>query len=363
MRAETRGAGAGPLGRLKTPELLRPVGRSRWGMAAALAAALGLILLVPAVCGHSELGSAMALGFVLTAVPSLPDSWRAAMATMSVRALTVVGCGALVVFSAGHPTVLGVLTVAAAVLGALVQRVGATAGLAVVLIAIDVGADAGVRPPLSTLLTYAAGAAAVFVAWSAWHLGAAAVRAPGHRPAAPEPAAHRDGVAYAHAARVGVAVAAAVALVGLLPAGMVGGHWLITSVLLTIQPRQADTSVRLAQRLSGNAVGAVIAAVLLGTHPSAPVVIVATVGLFLLAVALRPVNYSWWAVTGPPVLLVVSEYPQLFPWYEGGVRLAMNFAGAAIVAVVVFAVPAVLVRYRKRELSDSVSKIQRKETR
>jgi hypothetical protein len=202
MRAETRGAGAGPLGRLKTPELLRPVGRSRWGMVAALAAALGLILLVPAV-----------------------------------------------------------------------------------------------------------------------------------------------------------------ALVGLLPAGMVGGHWLITSVLLTIQPRQADTSVRLAQRLSGNAVGAVIAAVLLGTHPSAPVVIVASVGLFLLAVALRPVNYSWWAVTGPPVLLVVSEYPQLFPWYEGGVRLAMNFAGAAIVAVVVFAVPAVLVRYRKRQLSDSVSKIQRKETR
>ena len=50
--------------------------------------------------------------------------------------------------------------------------------------------------------------------------------------------------------------------------------------------------------------------------------------LFLLAMALRPVNYTWWAVTGPPVLLVISEYPQLFPWYEGGVRLAMNLAGA-----------------------------------
>ena len=61
--------------------------------------------------------------------------------------------------------------------------------------------------------------------------------------------------------------------------------------------------------------------------------------LFTLAMALRPVNYTWWAVTGPPVLLVISEYPQLFPWYEGGVRLAMNLLGAAIVLAVVFGFP------------------------
>jgi hypothetical protein len=82
--------------------------------------------------------------------------------------------------------------------------------------------------------------------------------------------------------------------------------------------------------------------------------------------ALRPVNYTWWAVTGPPVLLVISEYPQLFPWYEGGVRLAMNFAGAAIVLLVVFAAPALGAIWSRRErgsfpdstISDSVYKIQ-----
>ncbi len=145
----------------------------------------------------------------------------------------------------------------------------------------------------------------------------------------------------AHAVRVGVAVALAVSMAALLPADLVGGHWLVTSVLLTIQPSQSQTGQRLAQRLSGNAVGAVIAAVLLGTRPPAPVMIGLTVVLFLLAMALRPVNYTWWAITGPPVLLVISEYPELFPWYEGAVRLAMNFAGAFIVLLVVFVAPLV----------------------
>ena len=146
-------------------------------------------------------------------------------------------------------------------------------------------------------------------------------------------------MACGHAIRVGLAVSAAVVIAGLLPDDLAGVHWLITSVLLTIQPRQTQTGMRIAQRLSGNTVGAVIAAVVLGAYPSAPVVIAVTMLLFLLAMALRPVNYTWWAVTGPPVLLVISEYPELFPWYEGGVRLAMNLAGACIVLVVVFVAP------------------------
>jgi uncharacterized membrane protein YccC len=152
---------------------------------------------------------------------------------------------------------------------------------------------------------------------------------------------------------VAVAVGCAVVIAGLLPADLVGGHWLITSVLLTIQPRRDQTGVRVAQRLSGNAVGAVIAALILGAQPPAPVVVAITIALFLLAMALRPVNYTWWAVTGPPVLLVISEYPGLFPWYEGGVRLAMNLGGALIVLVVVFGTawlirmrPTLTARYR-----------------
>ncbi|WP_157680312.1 FUSC family protein [Mycobacterium dioxanotrophicus] len=324
-----------PAGRLRTPELLRPVGSSRWGMGVALAFALGAILIVPAMSGHAEAGSAVALGFVLTAVPELPTTRRAAMETMGARAATVVVCGVIVVLSTPYPAVLLAVTVGAAMFGALVARVGATAGLAVVLLATDLDGARG----LGALWPYVLGAAVVGVAWAVW-FGCA-------RDRPDEPASPRAG-GWAHALRVGAAVGVAASAVTLLPVDLVGGHWLVTSVLLTIQPSQSQTGMRLAQRLSGNTVGAVIAAVLLGVQPPAPVTIGVTVVLFLLAMALRPVNYTWWAITGPPVLLVISEYPELFPWYEGGVRLAMNLAGAVIVAVVVFAIPASIRAYRER---------------
>lgn len=334
-------------------------------MAAWLAAGLGAILVATAAVGRAELGSAMGLGFVLTAVPSLPPTWRAAFATIAIRALAVLTGAALAVLTVGHPTALAGVTVAAAVCGGLLARVGPTAALAVVLVAVDVPDDGGAE----RLLPYAAGALVVAVAWTAWFVCAEALRRRRGTAAPTAPAAERGWrESWPHAVRVGVAVAVAVSVAGLLPEDLVGGHWLVTSVVLTVQPAAGDTGMRLAQRLSGNAVGALIAAVLLGTHPSIPMVAVVSVVLFTLAMALRPVNYTWWAVTGPPVLLVISEYPELFPWYEGGVRLAMNLAGAVIVLVVVFAVPALTRRTfrtgattmtsQKTGQDDSVYKIQ-----
>lgn len=344
--------GSGP--RLALPALLQPVGRSRWGMAAALAVTLGVLLVVPQLQGRPSLGSALALGFVLTAVPSLPTSWRAALATMATRAVAVLVAGGLVVVCADRPLSLAVVTVGAAVCGALIDRLGATAGLAVVLIAIDSGPDASV----AALPPYAIGAAAVFAAWTVWRLAASAVR---RRPPPPPDTAPTRTTDRTHAMRVAVAVAAAVAVADWLPDGFVGGHWLVTSVLLTIQPGRPATRVRLVQRLSGNAAGAVIAAALLGAQPAVPVAVAVTVLLFSLAIALRPVNYTWWAITGPPVLLVISEYPHWFPWYEGGVRLAMNLLGAAIVVAVMFGAPKAWTVFRQRASSDTVYRIQCKE--
>ncbi|MGE2712484.1 FUSC family protein [Mycolicibacterium litorale] len=342
------------------PVLLRPVGRSRWGMAAALAATLGLLLIVPQLQGRPALGSALALGFVLTAVPTLPTTWRPALTTMSARAAAVLVGGFLVVACADHPVALAVVTVGAAVAGALIHRVGATAGLAVVLIDIDLNTDTGGPPSLADLPAYVIGAATVFAAWAAWWVTARTVAALRDQRLGDQEQPAR-GVNRAHAVRVAVAVAVAVVLAGTLPDDLVGGHWLVTSVLLTIQPGRPATRVRLVQRLCGNTAGAVIAAVLLGAHPAVPVAVAVTVLLFLLAVALRPVNYTWWAITGPPVLLVISEYPHWFPWYEGAVRLAMNLLGAAIVVAIVFAAPRAWGYFHRRQESDSVYKIQCKE--
>lgn len=337
--------------------MLRPVGASRWAMAAWLAAGLGAILTVSDGLGHPDMGSAVALGFILTAVPTLPLTWRSALSTMAVRGGAVLSGAALVVLTAGSPGMLAVATVAAAAGGVLVARVGPTAGLAVVLVAVDMRAGGDGRSP-AALLPYAAGALVVVVVWAAWFgcSEAARLHRGGARPGAEDTESRGLRRGYPHALRVGVAVAVAVLVTGLLPGDLAGGHWLITCVLLTVQPGAADTGVRLVQRISGNTVGALIAAAVLGAHPSVPAVAVLTVVLFTLAMALRPVNYTWWAITGPPVLLIVSEYPDLFPWYEGGVRLAMNLAGAVIVLVV-----AVLPDYfRKTGISDSVYKIQRR---
>lgn len=328
-------------------------------MAAWLAAALGATLAVSGGTGHAEIGSAMALGLVLTAVPTIPVNPRDAMRVMGIRGATVMAGALLVVLVAGHPAVLAIAAVAAAVVGGLLDRVGPTAGLAVVLIAVD--APTAVWP-------YAVGAAMAPVAWTAWYGCRRGVRK--RTASTTADGAVRRSVdvcaAYPHALRVGAAVGAAVLVASWLPHDLVGAHWLITSVLLTVQPAAADTGLRLAQRLSGNTVGALIAAVILGAHPSTPAVAVLTMLLFTLAMALRPVNYTWWAVTGPPVLLVISEYPSLFPWYEGGIRLAMNIGGAVIVAAVVFGAPAlchIVSRPRRSSFpvdqqSDSVYKIE-----
>lgn len=329
-------------------DVVRPIGRPQWAMAACLATMLGAILAASAAVGHARLGAEVALAFLLTAVPSLPQHLRAGLEVIAVRGVTVL-CGTLVVMlTDGLPVVRGVAIVAAAMLGARVDWIGPTAGLAVILpsVAFD-GATPTPEMVLFALWPYAAGPVAVAVAWLSW-LAITRFRHGAENALGPVALKSPDSP-HGHALRVGVALALALIVVHQLPASLPGTHWLITSVLLTIQPRPHQTTLRIAQRLSGNTLGAVIAAVVLGCQPPVPVVIAAVTLLFMLATALRGMNYTWWAVMGPPALLMVSEYPALFPWYEGGIRVAMNLAGSAIVAMIVFGSHSALRRYRNRE--------------
>lgn len=296
-------------------------------MAAVLAVALGAVFVVCDLLGHSPAGAAVALGFVLTAVPVIPESRSAAAEVLALRTAAVAAGTGVVLMCDGSVPALAVCTVAAAMLGAVLPKLGATAALTVVLVDLHMSrmAESG---PLPAAALYLIGAAVVWLAVLACRNATPAADA-------------RTRVRYGHVAAMGVAVALATALATMVPDGVVGAHWLITSVVLSIQADPSATGVRLAQRLSGNLVGAGLAAVILAAHPSTVVLVAAIVVLFLLAMALRPVNYTWWAITGPPVLLLISEYPAVFPWYEGGVRLLMNVVGALIVVAVVFGAPRV----------------------
>ena len=156
----------------------------------------------------------MGLGFVLTAVPSLSPTWRAAFGTIAIRALAVLAGAVLAVLTVGHPAALAAVTVAAAVGGGLLARVGPTAALAVVLVAVDVPDDGGAE----RLLPYVAGALVVAVAWTAWFGCAEMLRRRRGAAAPASPAAERGWrESWPHAVRVGVAVAVAVSVAGLLP--------------------------------------------------------------------------------------------------------------------------------------------------
>ncbi|AQA02253.1 hypothetical protein BVC93_07205 [Mycobacterium sp. MS1601] len=298
-------------------------------MAAVLAVALGAVFLVCDQLGQSSSGAGVALGFVLTAVPVIPERLSAAAEVLTLRSVAVVLGAVVVQLCDGRVPVLAACTVAAAMLGAVFPKLGATAALAVVLMDLHMGRMAE-PAPLPVLVLYLIGAAVVWVSVVAV------------RKATPvESTRSPTRAGYTHVAAMGVSVAIATAVAALVPDDVVGSHWLVTSVVLSIQADPSATGVRLAQRLSGNLVGAVLAAVILATHPSAAALVIAIVVLFLLAMALRPVNYTWWAIAGPPVLLLTSEYPAVFPWYEGGVRLLMNVVGALVVVAVVFGVPRV----------------------
>lgn len=119
---------------------------------------------------HAKLGAAVALSFLLTAVPSLPQQLWAGLEVITVRGVAVL-CGASVVMlTDGLPTVRAIAVVAAALFGAMVDRIGPTAGLAVILPTIHVPAVVTPQGVLFALWPYAAGtlAIAVAVAWLGW---------------------------------------------------------------------------------------------------------------------------------------------------------------------------------------------------
>lgn len=311
-------------------ELYRSTGSPAWGISLWLAVALGAVFVVCDALGRSASGAAIALGVVLTAVPGIPAAVDEAVKVIGVRTAAV-GLGTVTVLACnGNELLLSCATVLSAMLGAVVPRLGPTAALTVVLVAMHMERTAG-----SPAALYLVGSAVVSVAAAA-HIGVTAI---GKSSAPSVPVRSSVLPTWGHVAGLGTAVAAATAAAAAVPDDVIGAHWLVTGVVLSIQGDTTATGIRLAQRLSGNLIGAVLAAAILAATPAQPVVIALIIVLFLLAMALRPVNYTWWAVTGPPVLLLTSEYPAIFPWYEGGVRLLMNIAGAGIVAVVIFGPP------------------------
>lgn len=299
-----------------------PAARSL-AMSVLLGLAVGSALLLGLHSGHTDRAGRAAMAMILVALPSIPGPPRRAARTLITRSATVVVAALAVAAVGGNEVVVAVGIVLAAALGFTVPRVGTTAALALLMsgLRMQTVPTALEAPGLWELI----GALVVGAATVLTRLGQGAV----HEEDLAERARERSWTVR----RTG-SVAAAVLLALVTPLGVYGGHWLVTAVLLSVRPTPSATRVRLAQRLLGNTVAALLVAVLMasGAGPTALAYVVAA--LTGLSFALRPVSYLWWAVAAPPVLLILGDYPTAHDWYEGMVRVALNVIGAIIVLIV-----------------------------
>ncbi|WP_171168190.1 FUSC family protein [Streptomyces sp. I05A-00742] len=328
--------------------LLRPEGRPRYADGLAAGAALTVPLVVGTATGHPGTGAAVALPAVLLAMPFPAGADRAERARcLAVRGAWTTAAGAYTAL-AGH----GVLALALGVgftafAGAMLRRVGATAALAVLLTGIT-----GVDGTPTEGLPVPGLAQLVGCVWTAALLlprrrraSAAGDRA---RPDPPPPARDPAGppeppkpptppappppntARLRHAARLAVLTGTAAAVTGIQGTLWGEGHWLVTSLLLTLRPTREETGVKFAKRLIGNSLGGVAAALLLLCHPG-PYTVAALVGASgAAAYAFRPANYAYWALASPTLLLLLSDFDEPVPWYATVVRVALNLAGGCV---------------------------------
>lgn len=301
--------------------LLRPQGKPAYadGIAAGVALAGPLVLGIRT--GRPGIGTTAALCAVLMAMPLPPGAGTAERARhLAARGLWTTAAGIYVALAGRSVAALAPGVAAAAFAGALLPRVGTTAALAVLLL----GISGGGRSPLPWPgVTEAAGCA-----WTALLL----LPRPG-RPAQDRPRTARprpSGATVRHAGRTGLLTGAATAVTGWEGSLWGQGHWLVTSLLLSLRPTRGETRTKAVKRLVGNALGGVVAALLLLCRPS-PAGLVAIVGVSgAVAYTFRPANYAYWSLASPVLLLLLSDYGRPLPWWAAAVRAAMVLAGGTL---------------------------------
>ena len=147
----------------------------------------------------------------------------------------------------------------------------------------------------------------------------------------------RDSVAirspgFRHAVRVGVAVAAAMALATGLK--LPYGHWLTITVLLSLRDSYGDTVKRVIKRVGGTAVGAIVAALALAVAPGeATLVALIFVGA-ILGFTFRSVNHAYWMAFGTPMIMLLVDFSDALYWSAAAWRIGLTLAGGLFAVVV-----------------------------
>jgi hypothetical protein len=300
----------------------RPQAKADWPAGAAAGIALAGPLLVGTATGHPGAGAALTLPALLVVMP-LPAGGgigeRARRLGARTAAITLAGLYSFL--TGGRLWVLVPAVAVAAAAGALLPRVGNTAALGVLLVGISGPVEAFGIPALPQLAGSLWGAILLLPRWY-------------RNTPSPSPSTDRLPVRgrgdWLHAARLGLLLAAASAVMAPSHRLSGEGHWLVTGILLSLRPTPEATQAKARQRIVGNTLGGIAAALALLAHLG-PWAITAIVALAsTLAYALRPANYLYWCLAFPLLLLLLTDFDRPTPWYTAVVRAGLVLAGAVI---------------------------------
>ncbi|MFI2009262.1 FUSC family protein, partial [Streptomyces jumonjinensis] len=133
-----------------------------------------------------------------------------------------------------------------------------------------------------------------------------------------------------HAARLALLLGVTSAIMAALHRLSGEAHWLLTGILLSLRPTPEATQTKARQRIIGNTLGGIAAALVLLTHPGPWAVTAVVAAAGTLAYALRPANYLYWCLAFPLLLLLLTDFGRPTPWYAAAVRAGLVLAGALI---------------------------------
>ncbi|WP_242883247.1 FUSC family protein [Actinomadura litoris] len=108
------------------------------------------------------------------------------------------------------------------------------------------------------------------------------------------------------------------------------GHWMTITAMLSLRASYGETVDRLVQRVGGTAAGSVVAALLLTLAPGRPTTALIVFCFALAGFALRPVNFTYWALFGTPLAMLLLDFTVPADWRTAGERIGLTFAGTLL---------------------------------
>ncbi|RCJ33824.1 hypothetical protein A6769_24130 [Nostoc punctiforme NIES-2108] len=137
-----------------------------------------------------------------------------------------------------------------------------------------------------------------------------------------------DSAIFRHALRIGVSLTVGVILYSVTNLPM--GYWVTLTIILVLKPNLGATFKRFFQRVGGTILGAVLAAILLATITSKPVLDIIILLTVFFGVSLIGFNYGYSVIFFSIFVLLIIDIGHPISWQLAGFRVLNTLIGAGL---------------------------------